>query len=212
MCRLLFVKSNEEFSIKEYLEKFAVVCKKSKEYQGHGWGLSYLKDNEWKHYKNINPIWEDDFPKFSQTNRLIVHARSAFRDKDIIIENNMPFYNDKNIFIFNGELNGVKINSEGRIGAEKIFNFINRFDNANKKEAVEKGVKIINNRTKYIRAMNFIIADKESVILNTQFNEDEDYFTMNLNRDKNKLIICSDPLDNSKWESIPNNTIMEFNE
>ncbi len=212
MCRLLFVQSKEKISIKEYLEKFADVCKKSKEYQGHGWGLSFLKGHEWVQYKNINPIWEDNLSQFAETNRLIVHARSAFRDKDIFIENNMPFYNDKYIFIFNGELNGVKINSDGRIGAEKIFNFINRFDNGNIKEAVEKGVKIINNRTKYVRAMNFIIADKKKAILNTQFNEDEDYFTMNLKRDENKLIICSDPLDNSEWESIPNNTIMEINE
>lgn len=212
MCRLLFIKSQEEFPIKEYLDKFADVCKKSKEYQGHGWGLSFLKGNEWMQYKNINPIWEDNFSQFAETNRLIVHARSAFRDKDIFIENNMPFYNDKYIFIFNGELNGVRINSEGRIGAEKIFNFINRFDNGNIKEAVEKGVKIINNRTKYIRAMNFIIADKNRAILNTQFNEDENYFTMNLKRDEDKLIICSEPLDNSEWESIPNKTIMEINE
>lgn len=212
MCRLMFIKSREHFSIPEYLDKFADVCKKSKEYQGHGWGLSFLKGNEWIQYKNINPIWEDDFSQFAETNRLIVHARSAFRDKDIFIENNMPFYNDKYVFVFNGELNGVKINSEGRIGAEKIFNFIYRFDNGNIKEAVEKGVKIINNRTKYIRAMNFIIADKNRAILNTQFNEDENYFTMNLKRDENRLIICSDPLDNSKWESIPNNTIMEINE
>lgn len=211
MCRLLFVKSREHFSLPEYLDKFTAICKNSKEYQGHGWGLAYLNGNDWIHYKNINPIWEDNFSNFPQTNRLIVHARSAFRDKDITIENNMPFYNDKYIFIFNGELHGVKISSEGRIGAEKIFNFINRFDNGNIIEAAEKGVKIINNRSKYIRAMNFIITDKDKVILNTQFNEDEDYFSMNLKRDEDKLIICSEPLDNSNWEIIPNNTLLEFN-
>ncbi len=212
MCRLLFVKSKEEFSIKEYLEKFADVCKNSKEYQGHGWGLAYLEDNEWKHYKNINSIWEDDFSNFPLSNRLIVHARSAFRDKDIFIENNMPFYNEKYIFIFNGELSGVKLNVDGRIGAEKIFNFVNRFDNGNISEAVQKAVNIINKRSKYIRAMNFIITDKNRAILNTQFNEDEVYFSMNLKKDEDKLIICSEPLDNSNWEIIPNNTIMEINE
>lgn len=212
MCRLLFVKSNEQFSIPEYLNKFAVVCKNSKEYQGHGWGLAYLKDNEWKHYKNIKPIWEDDLSQFDVTNRLIVHARSAFQDKDIVIENNMPFYNDKYIYIFNGELNGVKINVEGRIGAEKIFNFVNRFDKGDLKAAVEKGIKIINDRTKYIRAMNIIIVDKNKVVLTTQFNEDEEYFTMNYKQSEDELIICSDPLDETKWEKVPNNSLLEFNE
>ncbi len=62
---------------------------------------------------------------FPTTKRLIVHARSAFQDKDIVVENNMPFYDDKYIFIFNGELNGVKIKSDGRIGAEKILILLN---------------------------------------------------------------------------------------
>lgn len=212
MCRLLFVKSKEQFSIREYLEKFAVICENSKEFQGHGWGLAYLKDNEWQHYKNIKPIWEDDFSQFEDTDRLIVHARSAFKDKDITVENNMPFYNDKYIYIFNGELNGVKLNVEGRIGAEKIFNFINRFDKGDLKSSVEKGIKIINNRTKYIRAMNIIIADKKNVVLSSQFNEDEEYFTMSYKKEDDKLIICSDPLDETSWQTIPNNSLMEFNE
>jgi glutamine amidotransferase len=212
MCRLLFVKSKEKFAIPEFLDKFAVVCKNSKEYQGHGWGLAYLKDNKWHHYKNIKPIWEDDFSQFAETNRLIVHARSAFRDKDINVENNMPFYNDKYIYIFNGELNGVKLNVEGRIGAEKIFNFINRFDKGDLKAAVEKGIKIINDRSKYIRAMNIIIADKKKVVITTQFNEDEDYFTMNYKKSEDVLIICSERLDETKWEKVPNNSILEFDE
>ena len=98
---------------------------------------------------------------FPSTNRLIVHARSAFQDKDIVVENNMPFYDDKYIFIFNGELNGVKIKADGRIGAEKIFNFIKRFNNENMMNALIKGVEIIIKRSSYVRAMNIIIADKE---------------------------------------------------
>ncbi|WKZ68466.1 MAG: hypothetical protein QY331_10930 [Melioribacteraceae bacterium] len=212
MCRLLFIKSKDQFSIPEYLDKFAVICKNSKEFQGHGWGLAYLKNNEWNHYKNINPIWENDFSKFNITNRLVVHARSAFRDQDITIENNMPFYNNDTIFIFNGELNGVKLKVEGRIGAEKIFNFINRFDRGNKLEALQKGTTIIKQRTSYIRAMNIIFTDKNSVVVSSQFNEDEEYFTMSYKQNKSELIICSDPLDDHEWLTIPNNTIMEFNE
>ncbi len=43
----------------------------------------------------------------------------------------MPFYDDQFIFIFNGELRGVRIKADGRIGAEKIFNFIKRFNSDN---------------------------------------------------------------------------------
>src|ERR1035437_4291138 len=131
MCRLLYVNSKNNFSIPDYLEKFAEISKNSREYQGHGWGCAYWQNSTWNYYKNVKPIWEDNLTQLKFCNRLIVHARSAFKDEGIEVENNMPFFDDKYIFIFNGELRGVKIKEEGRIGAEKIFNYIKRFDKTN---------------------------------------------------------------------------------
>ncbi|MEM2138907.1 MAG: hypothetical protein QXM96_02025, partial [Candidatus Woesearchaeota archaeon] len=77
MCRLLYVKSSGFFDINYYLEKFAAVCKNSKENQGHGFGLAYLDEkNNYQYYKNINPIWENDFSftKNKKTKILIAHA------------------------------------------------------------------------------------------------------------------------------------------
>ena len=138
---------------------------------------------------------------------LVAHARSAFRDKDIMVENNMPFYDGNSVFIFNGELRGVRIKEEGRIGAEKIFNFIKRFDKGNMEQALRRAVELIKKKTSYTRSMNIIIATKEKVFLNTMYNEDKDYFSMHYNENE-KLIICSDPFqDETDWEEIPNNTI-----
>ena len=211
MCRLLFIKSETGIDISEHLNTFSNICKNSKEYQGHGWGCSYLDNGEWKHYKNISPIWEDNLSHFPTTNRLIVHARSAFQDKDIVVENNMPFYDDELIFIFNGELNGVKIKSEGRIGAEKIFNFIKRFNKSNMLEALRKGVDIINKRSTYVRAMNIIMTTKNSVYVSSTYNEDPDYFGMHYKQTKDQLIICSEIYPNeSVWNEIENNFNGEF--
>ncbi|MCW8848946.1 MAG: hypothetical protein OQJ81_03130 [Melioribacteraceae bacterium] len=211
MCRLLFIKSETEIEIAEHLKIFSEICKNSKEFQGHGWGCSYLVNNEWKHYKNISPIWEDDFSHFPSTNRLIVHARSAFQDKDIIVENNMPFYDDRHIFIFNGELNGVKIKADGRIGAEKIFNFIKRFNTNDMLNALIKGVDIIIKRSSYVRAMNIIIADKNKVYVSSTYNEDPEYFGMHYKISNNDLIICSEKYpDQDGWEIIENNYNGEF--
>lgn len=212
MCRLLFVKSDSDFEISSHLEKFAEVCKSSKEFQGHGWGCSYLnEENDWQIYKNINPIWEDDFSKFNMTKRLVVHARSAFEDKDIFIENNMPFYDENFIFIFNGELRGVKINSDGRIGAEKIFNFIKRFHNSDMKKAIEKGTEIIVKKSNSIRAMNIIIADKEKAYVSSLFNVEKDYFQMSYKKTNNELIICSQNyIGESDWIKINNKSLEVF--
>jgi len=206
MCRLLFVRSNYEFEIEQHLKIFAGIAKNSKEFQGHGWGCSFLLDDEWAHYKNIKPVWEDDITRFGRTNRLIVHARSAFKDKDIVVENNMPFYNDEYVFIFNGELRGVRIKEEGRIGAEKIFNFILRFYQGDMEEALAKGVEQIKLKSSYVRAMNIIIADQDSVFVSANHNEDPGYFTMHKKVTDESLIICSEKYPGETgWEQIENN-------
>ena len=211
MCRLLYIKSENKFELKKYLEKFALVAKNSKEFQGHGWGCAYFVYGKWNHYKNINPIWEDDFSRFGKTTRLIAHARSAFRDKDIFVENNMPFYDDRYIFIFNGELSGVRIKEEGRIGAERIFNFIKRFDKGNLIDALKRGTDSIKKLSQYIRAMNIIIADKNGAAVYSHFNEDIDYFTMQYKIENGTTIICSEKFPGEdNWIPIENNSLRYF--
>ena len=208
MCRLLTVRAERPFAIASHLEKLAYISKNSKEYQGHGWGCAYKDgDGSWKLYKNISPIWEHDFAHFPTTKLLVAHARSAFEDRDIVLENNMPFFDGRAVFIFNGELRGVRIREHGRIGAEKIFNYIKRFDRGETLEALEKAVGIIKNRSKHIRGMNIIIVKDDAIYVSTSFNEDKDYFTMHF-KEGAELTICSEPyLSESGWQSLPNNSM-----
>ena len=159
MCRLLLIKSQNKFEIEPQLKTFAEICRTSKEYQGHGWGVANLKNGQQKIFRSITPIWEDDLGKLGDTSFLLVHARSAFRDEGIAIENNMPFNDDKFTFTFNGELQGVRIKEQGRIGAEKIFNYIKRFYKGDMDTAFERGINLIQKKTRYVRAMNIIMTD-----------------------------------------------------
>jgi len=103
MCRLLTIRSQTPFAIGPHLEKFAQIAKNSKEYQGHGWGCAYIDTaGHWQFYRNIKPVWEDDPSRFGETTLLVVHARSAFEDKDIVVENNMSFFEGRTVYIFNG--------------------------------------------------------------------------------------------------------------
>jgi predicted glutamine amidotransferase len=211
MCRLLYIRSNSEFTIGPHLRVFSEICENSKEYQGHGWGCAYLVQNEWKLYRNLKPIWEDDFSQFSETKLFIAHARSAFRDQDIILENNMPFFKNGFMFIFNGELHGVRINSNGKSGAEKIFNFLLRLDQGNTLHTLQKAMKIIEKRSRYIRAFNMIMANKESAFLASYFNEDPDYFAMYHKHTSSEVLICSEPYpEEHDWKKIENRTIEVF--
>ena len=208
MCRLLTVQSNTTFSIEPYLSKFADISRNSKEYQGHGWGCAYRDETSgWKLYKNINPVWEDDLSRFGNTSLLVAHARSAFEDRDIVVENNMPFFDGRTVFVFNGELRGVKIREQGRIGAEKIFNYIRRFDKGDTRNALIKAVEIIKKRTRYIRGMNIIMVNDGGIFVSSHFTEDDMYFTMRY-REGRELVICSAPFPGEKnWHPIANGSM-----
>ncbi len=197
MCRLLAVSSPQPFALQRYLEPFAEIARTSSEYQGHGWGCGWMTPDGWRLYHDIAPIWGDPSPPRGHTRLLVAHARSAFRDEGIEVRNNMPFTDGRSLFLFNGELRGVRMKEEGRIGAEKVFNFIRRFDRGDMAEAMRKGLAIIERRTRHVRAMNIIIADAAAIRVTNRFNDSPDYFQMHVSADPERLVLCSDPLPGS---------------
>jgi predicted glutamine amidotransferase len=211
MCRILYARSETAFSIAQLLEPFAQLARDSREFQGHGWGCAWREADGWRQYHDIQPIWDDDLNQFGETRLLLVHARSAFRDEGIVVENNMPFSDGESIFIFNGELRGVRIKSEGRIGAEKIYNYIRRFDKGDKCAATAKAVEIIKKRSSYVRAMNIILSDGEQTCLSSSYGEAPEYFQMHQKRDRDMHLVCSEPFPGDQgWSRIENNTTIEL--
>lgn len=211
MCRLLCVRSEREFELGEHLEALARIARESKEYQGHGWGCAWREGDAWRTYHDIAPIWEDRDRPAGRSRLLLAHARSAFRDEGIRVENNMPFSDERRVFIFNGELRGVRIREQGRIGAEKIFNFVKRFDRGDLGEALRRASAVIEKRTRYLRAMNVILADPAAIYVASRFHEDPDYFQMHRLRSVDTLIISSTPYRAvGDWEPIANGTVARF--
>lgn len=199
--------------MEEHLAAFTRVARDSREYQGHGWGCAWLDGGRWRLYHNIAPIWEDGWRPPGRTTLLLAHARSAFRDEGIRVENNMPFQDGERVFVFNGELHGVRIRERGRIGAEKVFNFVRRFDRGDFRLALERGLAAIERRTRRLRAVNLIVADtSRRVHLATTFREDPDYFQMHSAERYGTRVICSDPYPDSLhprpgWTPIANGTV-----
>ena len=103
MCRFLMMRADTAFETADVLATFRGKCRESVEYQGHGWGAAWRAAGTWSRHKSLTPIWEDRFEIPKEVDFLIVHARSAFKDTGITIENNMPFYHDERAFVFNGE-------------------------------------------------------------------------------------------------------------
>jgi len=213
MCRLLLLHNPDGVEPATHLNDFRALSRNSKEYQGHGWGCAWLdEDRKWRLYHNIRPAWEDRSPAVPRTPLFLAHARSAFRDEGIAIENNMPFDDGENVFVFNGELRGVRIREQGRIGAEKIFNYVKRLDKGDLGAAVRRGIDIIQKRTRYVRAMNFFLANKRCVYIASVFNEDPDYFQLRQTTADGTRIVCSEPYRELEfaWERIPSQSVLSI--
>lgn len=201
------LRKNQAFAITPLLQEFAVMCQNSKEYQGHGWGMSFRDAGGWHTHKSLTPIWEDQLPEAGDTDFLLIHARSAFRNEGICLENNMPFSDGSRHFIFNGELHGVRIREDGRIGAEKIFNYIRRFDKDGLDVAFQKAIPIIHKRTNYVRGMNVLMTDGDKIYAATKYGEDPEYFTLFHHKDAHGEGFCSQPLSGD-WQPLANNQTM----
>ncbi len=218
MCRLLCVRSDEAFEMEGHLAAFAAIARNSREYQGHGWGCAWLEEGRWHLYRDIAPVWADPWRPPGRTTLLLAHARSAFRDEGIRVENNMPFFDGERVFIFNGELHGVRIKERGRIGAEKVFNFVKRFDQGDFRLALERGTAAIERRARHVRAMNMIVADSSArVHVATNFREDPEYFQMHTAEVDGARILCSKPYPQAPgpacvWTPLGNGTVTAFDQ
>ena len=64
---------------------------------------SRMTSTGWRLYHGIDPGWEAPSPPRGYTRLLVAHARSAFRDEGIEVCNNMPFFDGRSLFLFNGD-------------------------------------------------------------------------------------------------------------
>ena len=196
MCRFLMMRGEQPFQALPVLESFRERCRDSREYQGHGWGAAWRSSGAWSRYRSLTPIWDDDPDLPSEVDFLVVHARSAFRDEGIDIENNMPFYRGERVFVFNGELQGVRLQVPGRIGAEKIFNLIEGRDEGDLDVAVAACDSLLVSKSARVRAMNLALTDGDRIYTSCRFTELPDYFTLHY-REGALAAVCSERLDDS---------------
>ena len=81
MCRLLYTEAPYPRDPASLLERFAVVCRESVEYQGHGWGAMWTENGRWKGHRSLTPIWEEAEPlTAAETERL---AMSFLGEREI---------------------------------------------------------------------------------------------------------------------------------
>ncbi len=207
MCRLLAVRAGEPFPVAPWLERFAAMARASREYQGDGWGCAWREGGAWHTYHSVTPVWLDGLRGFGQTSVLVAHARSAFAGSEVRVEHNMPFLAGPLAFAFNGELRGVRLREEGRIGAETLFNTIRRLTNGDLATGLARAARVVRSRTAYVRAMNVVLCDGERIAAHSEFSEEPEYFTLHVARRGELAAVCSEPLPGDDWSPLPNGAL-----
>lgn len=212
MCRFLMIKSKDTFDTVTHLENFSELCRNSEEFQGDGWGVCYLSGIEWKCFKSLKPIWEEHtrFKKIPKTKMLIVHARSAFQDKGPDPEFTQPFVDDNLVFVFNGEISGVRLKAIGKNGAQKIFSLVKtqlKSSDWNVKDALEQTTSLIEKYSSNIKALNIGISDKDKLVALCKYTERDKYFGLHY-FDGDLKIICSKPYKPYNFKNVKNNEIV----
>lgn len=181
MCRFLTLRSMEPLDPVPWIAAFAERCRASKEFQGHGWGVSWWDGRTWRRHRSVEPIWDEIPEELPASTVVVAHARSAFRNEGIVVENNMPFLEDDLAFAFNGELRGVRLNVQGETGAARLFNLLRRFRATSQGHlgpALERLDRVVSERTEYVRALNAVVSDGTDVWIGSHYSEDPDYFTL----------------------------------
>ena len=181
MCRILALQADRPLDPTPWFTPFAERCRASKEYQGHGWGVAWRVEHGWERYRSLCPIWEDRIPTDCRTALVLVHARSAFGDEGIEIENNMPFVSGSLAFAFNGELRGVRLSAPGATGAARLSWMLERFRasaDGDGLAALKRLDAVVSARSEHVRALNVVATDGADVWVNARFSEDPEYFTL----------------------------------
>ena len=215
MCRILGLQADAPIDAVPWIEAFRLRCRDSEEFQGHGWGMSWRDNGNWRRYRSIRPIWEDSV-ELPATGLVLIHARSAFRNEGIVVENNMPFLSGDLAFAFNGELHGVRLSAPGATGAARLLHLLGRFNAAaggDTLAALARLDALIALRSDYVRALNIVVSDGRSLFINSSYSEDPDYFTLrtaSVPSQQGMRMVSSEEISTGEvepdWVSLPNHT------
>lgn len=181
MCRMLALSADRPVDPLPYLTAFAERCRLSKEYQGHGWGVAWREEGAWRRFRTVEPIWETVPPELPASSLVLIHARSAFRNERIAVENNMPFVDEDVAFAFNGELRGVRLQVPGDTGAWRLYHLYRRFlvsAGGDGQAALRRLDALLRARTRYVRALNLMATDGGRIHVSCRYSEDPEYFTL----------------------------------
>ncbi len=186
------------------------------DWQGDGWGFSWLdKKNKWQLYRSLKPIWKNvqSFNRLStKTKMFAIHARSAtFPHHKGDIEFNQPYINGQYAFVFNGYLKDVSLSIPGRIGAEKIWNLLQKILKKKQPvEALETVKNILKKNTKQIQALNIGFSNGKKIYALSYYTKHPEYYRLRYLKTRELSLISSEPIAKYDFQETASGSILSF--
>lgn len=212
MCRFLMVKSGKKVNPEGFLRDFALMCQKSRTLEGDrqedGWGVAWLDKNKWEIKKSLRAIWRDKkkFKKIPKTEIFVVHARSAsFSNQKGVIDYNQPYIDDGFCFVFNGEIEGVRMKEKvkGKIGAQKIWNLVrNQLKEKGPSQILEEIYKLLERKSRKVYGFNIGLAGKKKIFAFCGRNCGSGYFNLKVAKSEKIKIVCSEKIGFQRFKQM----------
>ena len=202
MCRFVAVISKDDIPLQPYFSFLLMQAKKGKRApHPDGFGFWIKSDGEYI-YKSTLPIWENNI-SVSHGKIGFFHARKRGESgAKVDIRNVHPFIHS-GVFMHNGILSIPK--HPKAIGDTDTESFFLTLLEYGIKEGIEK---VIANYK--FKSLNFVMYYKEKIYVLRLARELQDYFTIFLKRERNKIIISTEK-DEREWEEIGNGELWVIN-
>jgi len=183
-----------------------------------GWGLAYLKDQQWQINKSTQPIFQDETInqfKNLQTNFALLHTRKATVG-EITLKNTHPFQKEDFIFCHNGHSRDqFEIHKnfplQGDTDSERIFcDILSQL----KEKAIPHAIRTTFHRYPYCKGAVIILSNPETTWIAIRENVFPKYYCLYLAKTEDSLILSSEipkNLPKLNWQSLEQNTILEIN-
>lgn len=194
MCRLLAMTSNMETELKFSFEKLCEVAKKNS--HEHGWGIAWLENGELRLEKDKEPIWESErassLIRDIRSKLIVVHARKNSSQKPLKVRSH-PFLHEalgeQWIFAHNGTIKcpePINHTPESDVDSEIFFCYFldvleqvsDQYRFETEEELVLEALRKSMEKTKIVKALNFILASKHNLYVARLYETNPHYYTL----------------------------------
>ncbi len=196
MCRFVAVISKDDINLEPYLNFLKLQAKEGKRApHGDGFGFWILSDNGEHYYRTTMPAWKYR-GSLPEGKIAFLHARKrGLEGAPISILNVHPFLYDGRVFMHNGSLKIEKHpKALGNTDTESFF--LKLMD-----LGLEKALQNVKKRGNF-SSLNFVMWDGGKIIIFRAARRRENYFTIYIKRDGNKIIVSTEGDDS--WEEVKN--------